>query len=180
MNTAATASDPIIGIPAIILSYNAGRGVLLVKHRSSKSLEATLERFLDAPDRRETWFASFKWGSIELSDREQIQRLQQASGTRFVPNPEATSKRQAKRKIQRPATIGDVLSGMRAICTLSRDPSWHASSVSIVFETPKFEVPEALRMQSQQQWPEKPDRHGKRLRGINASGETNIHRPWRG
>ena len=180
MSKAAATNGPLVDIQAIILSYNAGRGVLLVKHRSSKSLEDTLARYFDAPDRRETWFASFNWTSIELSDREQLQSLQKASGTRLVPNPEATSKRQAKRRIQRPATIGDVLCGMRVSCTLSRNPAWSASSISIDFESPRLDVPLALRMQPQQQWPEKPDRHAKRLGGINATGETNIHKPWRG
>jgi hypothetical protein len=162
--------EEIVDLDAVIIGYDGGRGILLVKHRSSPSIEATVDSYLRNPGARNHWFASFKWAMVNKADRAEIESLYKA----VARTPRAKDKK-AK-------GLGRLLVGMTALCTLKRDPKWQATYLSIDFDATRFDIP-ATRVKTSPSpvgEPDCPNRFTERLRGIRASGETNIRKPWRG
>ena len=164
------ASQPITRVPAIILGYDGGRGIVLVKHRSSPSLRATFESYLRNPKSGKLWFAFFKWSSIEPGDRAEIEARFQLE--RKLP----------REKGQKARGLGRVLSGMLVECTLFKNPTWEATQLSLDLEGRPFVIPENCQKKPIQSspTPDSPNRFTKRLKGIPSSGKTNLDHPWRG
>lgn len=120
-------------VSGIIVGYDAGIGIVLLHHRSSPSLEATLHDYVTHGDAERHWFASFKWRSISEGARERIQRLQSqgaGNGNR-----------------SRLLTLADVMCGMRVTCNLQKRPKWEAVEVAVDFGTRKAHFPKHRRRQ---------------------------------
>lgn len=157
-------------MPAVVIGYDGGRGVLLVKHRQQPSLAALVQNYLRAPKSEKIWFAKFKWNAIEPADQEQIQALLR------------TKRDSLKLKKSKPIPIWDVLSGMVVSCTLVRKPTWEAIQISVDFGSSRFELTKNAAksaLPSSHSDPGK-SRFTERLRGIGKSGKSNLGRPWRG
>lgn len=162
--------EQVADLRAVIVGYDGGRGILLVQHRKSPTLEATVGSYLQSPGDRKHWFAFFKWTSINKSDRAEVEsRYKEVAGT-------------PREKGKKAKGLGRVLVGMTVVCNLKKDPKWQATYLSIDFDAVRFDIP-ASRLKSSPPSvgePDCPNRFTERLRGIPASGETNIRNPWRG
>ena len=161
------------GIPAIILGYGTGTGILLVQHRSSPSLEDTLQKYLARSRGNRHWFASFKWASIERDDRQRL-HAEQASYSARTP---------ARKKERRP--VGHLMCGLVVQCDLVKAPTWSAVRLKIDFTRRAMEIPKEYRRRPG--GPRKRSNSSKpanvverRLARLSASGRSNVAHPWRG
>ena len=160
----------IANIPAVIVGYDAGRGLLLVQHRRFDSLEAMIESYRRNPRGSGSWFAFFKWSAIARGDRDKITR--RVIARRQEPRTKGKKKRW---------NVGSILCGMIVTCTLIKKPTWQAINLSIDFEASPFDIPSRkIKGTSGGSISEIPNRFAERLRGIDPSGRTNLFRPWRG
>lgn len=178
-------SRPISGVPAVVIGYDAGRGVLLVQHRQCASLNAAVENYLAAPKSKKVWFAKFKWNAIDAADQEQIQSLRHTKRA-SVQGKRSTSRRAKRASVQEESltsvAISAVLSGMVVSCTLVKKPTWEAVQISVDFECERFKLPTNVaksELPSSHSDPGK-NRFTERLRGISKSGRSNLGHPWRG
>ncbi len=162
-------AQQITEIPGVILGYDGGRGIILVKHASSPSLSSTLDNYIRSPKKGKHWFAFFRWNAIEPRHQIEIEaRYQQ--------------ERKEKREKGQSRGLGRVLCGIPATCVLVKSPTWEATHLLLDLEADRFEIPvKCLRMPAQSQpHDDTPNRFTERLRGIPSSGKTNLHQPWRG
>ncbi len=124
--------DRASGVPGIIVGYNAGIGIVLLHHRSSLSLDATLGDYVAHGDAERHWFTSFKWRAVDTRARARLQRMySQGAGpgsSRF-------------------STLADVMCGLRVKCDLQKKPKWEAVQVEIDFGTGKSHLPKHRRRQ---------------------------------
>lgn len=133
-NTKPTA-DHVENISGVIVGYNAGVGIVLLHHRSSSSLDVTVRDYVNEGDAERHWFASFRWNALTVEDRNRLQQL--------------FSRRSQSRRQSHPATLADVMCGLRVTCELSKKPRWEAISLNVNFGLGQMNIPKYRRRQPQ-------------------------------
>lgn len=178
----------VYGLRAVIISYDAKCGILLVQHRSSSSLEETVEAYLAESEHRRAWLASFHWDTIEPDDQRRTEQLlvdMRAAASEKEPKRARGKRGRGSRAGGRPTpkptiadcSVADVLRGLVVDCALTKEPKWRAVSIAIDFDNPRFLLPKRAKSSKRQL---RNDPLSDRLRRISESGRTNLFRPWRG
>lgn len=132
----------------VVLGYNAGIGILLLQHRTSPTIEATVKSYLDNPQGRKHWLAKFKWSAVTKDDRELIRQRQEAlllEASRRVTDeilPRKRGRKQDRRAVKTASTVGDYLIGKVVTCSVAKNPKWEAVEVQICFDHLGFTIPE--------------------------------------
>ncbi|WP_437207077.1 hypothetical protein [Planctomicrobium sp. SH664] len=123
--------DSASEVSGIIVGYDAGIGIVLLHHRSSPSLEATLHDYVTQGDAEQHWFASFRWPSISEGSRERLQRMQAQKANNGGHHEHCH--------------MAEVICGMRVTCKLQKKPRWEAVEMAVDFGTRKAHLPKYRR-----------------------------------
>ena len=139
-----------VPIHGIIVSYDAGRGSILLQRRDQVQIDALAAAYAKSNGDAGFWFARFDWNNITLADKELHKTLPRKS-----------------RK----------LLGRRVICKVIKDPKWRTTWLSVDFDQPCVLLPERRTNPAPQGGGGKrsPSRNFR-----SAPKHNNIGRPWGG
>jgi hypothetical protein len=102
-------------IHGIIVSYEAGRGTLLLSRGTEAALARLASIYLKSRVDKGFWFARFDWAVIATADKQDL-----------------------KGKLKN-------LLGRRVICKVAQDPKWRATWLSIDLDSKRVVLPERRR-----------------------------------
>lgn len=121
------------GISGVIVGYNAGAGQILLQHRRSPSLKATVRDYVDHGNPERHWFTNFRWNTLSAEVRDHL-------------TDKFTRLRQANEP--RTKTLADIMCGLRVTCDLDSDSNGRAIEVKVNFSESPIPIPKHRRRQS--------------------------------
>ncbi len=159
-------------IRGVVVAYDAGHGVLLLQHRSFRTLPELVRQYAASQEDCGFWFASFTWSVISDSDKRRIEQLLSANQGR--------RRRNQRRRFR---SIHAVLLGRYVTCKVAKDPKWRASWISVDFENEKVQLPDR-RVHTERYGSNKgshrPSVREKIVQRVAQRGPNNLRRPWGG
>ena len=165
-------------VQGIVVAFNGTSGVVLIKHKSFRSLGSLAKAYAASTSDKGFWLAKFKWSSFIESDRIRIGQIRQEPGVAIT----VKSKRVRRTPTGQPRnSIRGLILGSPVNCLLEKKPKWEAVLLSIAIE--KLQYPKPTRRipapETESSY-EPPCGVDLRIERMNQKTRTNLRFPWGG